>query len=277
MQEQPYLYHEGDNSWVFIQSQKAEKYFDDYWNAVELMDSVPVKAESKFKKIIKNCGNGHVDAILHLGLLYNDINKPIEGNALIHKAHLIALHAIPNDFNKEHDTIIWSILENRPFLRTYHAVGLEYMNEGQYEKAIEKFNFVLSVNKWDSQGVRYLLPECFLYLKKYHEFIKLYNELLNSSDEGHSIEYDFALFYALYKLGEFDKAKEQFKIAQRHFPNVALELMKDTHAFPYDEFDRPLFGIPMGSKQEAFDYWNRTKKLWVKEKKMQTFIKKISV
>lgn len=277
MQEQPYLYHEGDNSWVFIQPQKTEKYFDDYWNAVELIDSVPVKAESKFKKIINYCGNGHVDAILHLGLLYNDMKKPIEGNALIHKAHLIALQAIPKDFNKEQDTIIWSILENRPFLRTYHAVGLEYMKEGQYEKAIEKFNFVLSVNKWDNQGVRYLLPECLLYLKKYHEFIKLYNELINSPDEGHSIEYDFALFYALYKLEEFDKAKEQFKIAQQHFPNVALELIKEFHTFPYDEFDPPPMGIPMGSKQEAFDYWNRTKKLWVKEKKMQTFIKKISV
>lgn len=114
-------------------------------------------------------------------------------------------------------------------------------------------------------------------MKKYHEFIKLYNELLNSSDEGHSIEYDFALFYALYKLGEFDKAKEQFKIAQRHFPNVALELMKDTHAFPYDEFDRPLFGIPMGSKQEAFDYWNRTKALGQRKENADFYKENISV
>ena len=51
------------------------------------------------------------------------------------------------------------------------------------------------------------------------------------------------------------------------------ELKKEKHVFPADEFHRPLSGIPLGSRQEAFFYWERTKYFWVKDKAVKEFLK----
>lgn len=162
MTQQPYLQKDLGGHWRTIYPNVIEDFFDDYWNAVEIMENQPRKAEEVFKKIISNCGNGHIDAILHLGFLYNETGRRIEGNALIHKAHNIALQALPKDFNPNYEEIHWGHVDNRPLLRTFHAAGLEYMNEQQYEKAIEKFNFLLNINPGDNQGVGYLLQKCLL-------------------------------------------------------------------------------------------------------------------
>jgi tetratricopeptide (TPR) repeat protein len=249
-----------------------KQFSDDYWQAVELMDHEPRKAEKILKKVISACGNGHIDAILHLGFLYNGIGKRIDGNGLINKAHNIALQALPKDFNPDKERIAWGQLDNRPLLRTFHSIGLEYIYEKQFEKAIEKFHFILKVNPGDNQGVRFLLPECFIQLQKHDDFLTLDK----SSEDSDSIEYAYARVLVYYKLEQFDKATSELKNARKKHPYVADELSKDKHSFPHEEFAQmPVqpMGIPTGSKQEAFEYWSRTKDIWEKEKGFKEFIK----
>jgi len=166
MRDQPYITKDIGGHWRTVYSENAEAFSDSFYEGLELMETDPKKAEKIFKQIITVCGNGHIDAILHLGFLYNETNKKIEGNALIHKAHNIALQAIPKDFDSTKERIEWGHIDNRPFLRTFHAIGLEYMEEEQYDKAIEKFNFILNVNPNDNQGVRFLVEDCNQKLKK---------------------------------------------------------------------------------------------------------------
>jgi hypothetical protein len=82
MTEQPYITKDLAQDWVTVFPKITEKYFERYWEAVEIMDSQPHKAEQIFTLIIAACGNAHVDALLHLGFLYNETGRRILGNAL---------------------------------------------------------------------------------------------------------------------------------------------------------------------------------------------------
>jgi tetratricopeptide (TPR) repeat protein len=143
------------------------------------------------------------------------------------------------------------------------------MYEGQYEKAIEKFNFILNVNPNDNQGVRYLLPKCYIHLKKYEEFLLLDKKM----DEADSLYYVFPKIAAYFKLGNIYQAKITYKLAKEKHPFVAEELVKKKHNFPHDEFDPPLYGdgAPTGSRQEAFNYWKETNQLWEKDRDLKKF------
>lgn len=268
MTHQTHIQKDLGGHWRTVYPQIVEDIYDQFWDVNEIIESQPKKAEKELKKIISVCGNGHIDAILQLGQLYNDTARPIEGNALIHKAHSISLEAFPANFNFDKEELLWGHIDNRPVLRTFASVGLEYMKEGQYQKAIDKFEQLMKLNPGDNQGVRYLLPECFLFLKKYNEFLK-HNKTL---EEDTSLEFLYAKVFAYYKIDDLDNAKKILKEAKEQHPFVAEELVKIKHEFPHDEFDRPLHGIPTGSRQEAFEYWYRTKELWKTEKELKKFV-----
>lgn len=271
MNETPTLKESFNGEWTISYPSIVEQLSEGYWQAIELMDSQPKKAERLLKKIISACGSAHIDALLHLGFLYNDSNKPLEGSALIAKAHLIALQSIPKEFNPETDKIEWFRLENRPFLRTYYAFGLECMKERLFQDAIDKFAFVLNVNPRDNQGVRFMLPECLVQLGKYTECITLVTE----SEDRDSIEFIFPLVLSYYKIERYVDGKSAYLHAAEKHPFVAEELLRDEHEFPHDEFATcPVqpSGIPVGSKQEAFAYWRRTRDLWDREKGFKEFL-----
>lgn len=138
MNRQPKIEKVSDAYWRTIYPDIVSKYSDNFHEAVEYLDSDPKKAERMFKKMILVCGNGHLDAILHLGLLYNDTGKSIEGSALVTKAHRLAIDAIPSNFIPGSDQLNWSTLENRPILRDFHSYGLELMKEQYYDNAIKE-------------------------------------------------------------------------------------------------------------------------------------------
>lgn len=261
-----------NDNWITIYPDKVEKLNDSYYDALELMDFDPKKAEKLFKKIIAIFGNGHLDAILHLGLLFHDTGKPIEGNALVIKAHKLAVESIPDNFVPGIDQLHWGHLENRPLLRTFHAYGLELMKEQNFEKAIKEFDFILKVNPNDNQGVRHLVIDCLFHLDRPADVLNF--EILYPDE--HSLEFLYGKFLALFLLDRKDEAKIQLKIARKKFPFVAEELTKTKHIFPADEFEKKFrtagYGYPVGSRQEAFAYWSASQQFWNKAKNIYNFI-----
>ena len=267
-QLQPYLEKDLGGHWRTILPQIAEDTYEQFWEVNEYIQSQPKKAEKELIRIITICGNGNIDAILRLADLYTDTEKQIEGNALVHKAHLISLEAFPTDFDFDKEELLWGHHDNRPILRTFASVGIEYMKEGQFEKAIEKFEQLIKLNPGDNQGVRFLLPECLLFLKRYNDFLNY----PKTEEETNSLEYLYAKVFAYFKLSDFVNAKATLLIAKKEHPFIAEELLKTKHIFPANEFDRPLYGIPYGSRQAAFEYWERTKELWEGENEFKKFL-----
>ncbi len=258
--------------WRTFYPPMTEEIEESYWNAVELMDTNPKKSEQLFKKVISTCGNGHLDAILHLGLLYNDTNRTIEGNALITKAYHLATQAFPKDFNFDEDQLIWPDLPNRPILRSLQSYGLELMKEQKFEEAIEEFDRILRLNPGDNQGVRYLILDCLLNLGYYQQAIELVDNWGDCS-----VEFMYGKMLAYYLLNDLEKAGHQLSIAKEQFPHVAKELTKTRHIFPNDEFDFPTgidgYAYPVGSKQEAYEYWRNNQELYKRAEGIKQFIK----
>lgn len=256
-----------ENDWIVSYPKCVNENFEEYWDAVELMNSNPKTAEKGLKKIIENCPKGHIDAILHLGFLYNDTGKKIEGNALINKAHSIALEAIPDKFDETKDKIIWASLENRPFLRTFQGAILELMKETEYESAIEKCRFVLNVNPNDNQGIRYLLLECYFHQKEPKNVLKLINEY----EEEWSLDFSYGGVLANLQLKKIEKAKELLRKALVDHPKTGKEITKKRHSEPRNEGFYG--GIVLGSDYEAYDYWIRNGEFWKETNGAIEFVK----
>jgi tetratricopeptide (TPR) repeat protein len=192
---------------------------------------------------------------------------------MIIRAHQVAKEAIPGDFILGYDQIYWSHWDNRPLLRVFQAQGVELMKMGEYGKAIKEFDFLLRVNPRDNQGARFNMLECFQRLGRPEDVIALEHEY----ERDHSVEFYYGKLLALLQLGRLQEAAIQLATAKASFPYVAEELVKTEHMFPSDEFVQSyiLEGVyPLGSKQEAYDYWCKTKGLWEKDQKINKFLTK---
>ena len=151
-------------------------------------------------------------------------------------------------------------MDNRPFLRACQNLGLEYQHRKNFKRAIALYKENLSYNKNDNQGIRYLLLDCYLETKDYTEFKKI----LDKYDDDYSVEF-------LYGRVIYDVLKNNGKEAMNLLSDavmcnkhVIIELAKDKHIEPepYRIPGEPNFnaGIPIGSIQQAYDYWSRNKK-----------------
>jgi tetratricopeptide (TPR) repeat protein len=277
MQTQPKIEKQRNTHWTTHHPPEVETRFEEYYEAVHLMDYDPKKAEKIFKKIIADCGNGHLDAITHLGLLYIDTGKIKEGNALITRAHEIAVDAFPGDFAAGIDKLSWDIMENRPILRAFQCYGLERVKEHRYDLAMQEFQFLQKINPEDDQGIRYLLLECLLQYEK-PEDILLLDEFY---PDDYSVEFKYGKVLALLMLKKKAEAGRQLEKAIEAFPRVAEELAKTNHVFPADEFKHQFGkdgeGYPLGSRQQAYDYWQSTQKFWDRVTNIKEFITKVEV
>ncbi|NSL87752.1 hypothetical protein [Chitinophaga solisilvae] len=271
MLRQPALIKTGD-SWTFVQPDNTVSFYKELLTAMELMDSRMIVAERMLRKIIMVCGTGSIDALLTLGLILNRSGRSIEGDALIHRAHSICLEAIPPCFDTNLDEVYWCIIENRPFLRSFHAVCAAYIREQQYDKALEKINYLLRINKGDDTDVSAMLPACYLHLQQYEAYMDWYNALPAGK---RTMETAFCSFLACFKLGRKELARTKFLEARREYPHMAAELIKSHHRFPEDEFETMQAEIPAGSRQEAFVYWYKSKELWQAETALKQFMMSI--
>lgn len=95
-----------------------------------------------------------LDAHAHLGSFHFETDPE---KALSHYAVGAEIGALscPPGFD---GYLPWSILENRPFLRCLHGLGLCLWRTERLEKAKKIFEWNLKLNPADNQGVRYLLP-----------------------------------------------------------------------------------------------------------------------
>ena len=151
----------GKNNWVFEEdptfTREILERFDqalDMWEKGH--DEV---AEKMLRSIVAECPH-HIDAIHHLSLLYREQGRETEAYMCCQAAVGIGLHALPQKFSWKTARMEWLWLENRPFLRAYHSLGVWNLDNARYDEAIEIFRRLLSVNPNDNQGVRYLLPHC---------------------------------------------------------------------------------------------------------------------
>ncbi|MEL6557041.1 MAG: tetratricopeptide repeat protein [Bacteroidota bacterium] len=269
--KEPKVINYFENEWEFVYPEgvENENVQNEYWNAVELLDYDDASAEKTFKRLIKKFPY-FIDAYNHLSIAFENQGKKFESYLTAEKSHGIAKSFLPKEFKIGKDKLTWSHLSNRPFLRSYQIYGLECQANKNYSKAIELYKSILSFNEGDNQGARYLYLECLFLSKKYDEA----KNLLESYSEDWSIEFLYGKVALDVLSNNLKIAEESLSKANQVNSHLSLELKKEKFLKPppFRISGEPFLdvGSPVGTIQEAYDYWNRNKQLY-RLKKIKEF------
>ncbi len=245
----------GPKEWKFEDPPGLAGVSDDFERALDLMEEGNAdEAEKVFRKVIRNCPL-HIDARHHLALLLSDRGEAMEAFKLWCEAVAIGMKGLESGFAMGEDRLEWGWLENRPFLRAYHGLGMCFLDAGMVERAHVVFNQMLSMNPNDNQGVRALAVESGFAMDRPDEALRICGDY--KDDALPDTLYGRAL--ALLQLGETAQAEKALMQAVGFFPEVARELLKKRHRVPKD---MSINYVTVGGADEAYDYWQRMGKYW---------------
>lgn len=244
-----------ENKWAFYYEPDSKKLIDELYKADEFRELGNNKlAEDIYKKIIKefpDCISAHNS----LGVIYYEEEKFQLAKEYWLKGYKIGIKNIPKNFIVGQDLLIWSVVENRDFLRCVFNLGLYFLRRCNLAKAIELFEFRISLDPRDRQGVIDLLIECYLKIGNYKGVI----ELCDRYEDYESTEILYGKPYALLKLGYKDKATFLLREAIQRKPIVLKELKKKKHRKPKSTNSIESMDI---DREEAYYYWESNGILW---------------
>jgi tetratricopeptide (TPR) repeat protein len=238
----------GGREWKFVYPRLTWEVMEEFHEALEHWRVGNFTfAEEMYDELIDDYPE-FIDVHHHLALLLSVTNREEEAFLLWQKVVAMGLDCLPKEFEMGQDLLSWLVLENRPFLRAYHSLGLQYFERREIEKALEIFNNVLAMNPGDNQGVRALVIDCNFHLKRPRDVMAVCNQY---PDDGME-QVIYGRVLALYQLGQKDEAKEALQEAIEFLPLVAEELVKTRHRKPKDI--RPGY-ITHGGADQAYYYW----------------------
>ena len=245
----------GRKAWVFRDPTITYEIQQKLDRALDTWEAGHVESAKKMlRAIIEECPN-HIDACHHLSLIYEEQGRKLEAYVFCQTAVSIGLQAIPKKFKWEQSIVTWGLLNNRPFLRAYHNLGLWHFHNDRYDDAIEIFERLLFVNPDDNQRVRYLLPICWFEKGELSATLDLCRQY--SNDLAPAILYSQALAFAL--LGRDEDARAVLKNCVLELPLVGKELLKKIHPKPKFQMDGY---ITLGGHDQAYEYWRCFGKYW---------------
>lgn len=247
--------HAGEHSWRFDFPRLTEAAYDQLHSAIALYwEGRDAEAEASLRNLIRRYPE-FIDALHHLALLLNYTGRTEEAYKIWQDATLMGLECLPESVITDKDEIPWLFLENRPFLRAYHALGLELRARDVKRLAAKIWERMLSMNPNDNQGIRALAIEAYLSLGEDQKALTVTEHYLD--DVMPDTLYGRVL--ALYRLGQEVAAEEALAVAMHRLPRVAHEIAKKRHRKPRDlREDR----VVIGSAEEAYLYWQDAGHLW---------------
>jgi tetratricopeptide (TPR) repeat protein len=245
----------GENMWTFtfprLTWEVLEEFHEalEYWRAGYLTD-----AEEEYLWLLEEFPE-FIDVHHHLALVLRKTDRKDEAFQVWQETVQMGLDCLPEEFEIGQDTLPWIILENRPFLRAYHGLGLEYLERGKTERALEIFEDILAMNPNDNQGVRALAIDCHFRLGHPEQVLEICDQYPNDGLE--QVIYGRAL--ALLQLGRQAEAEQALTEAVEWLPLVGEELVKKRHRRPSNL--NPDY-VTHGGADQAYYYWKDQGQHW---------------
>ena len=245
----------GPHEWEFVHPDGYGDTMDELERGCDLYESGEfVEAEKVFRAIVEEIPD-HLDGIHHWALVREKLGDLVKAKELWEKAVSMGEKAFPKTFTIGRDILIWGFLDNRPFLRCLHGLGLTVFKTGGINRANKIFMEMLKLNPNDNQGIRAMAIESFFCLQQPDEVLRISDSYLH--DILSDTLYGRALAY--FQLGKKTEAEKCLKQAMKYLPKVAREIVKEKHKRPKFMYpDR----ITIGGADEAYDYWERNKNYW---------------
>jgi tetratricopeptide (TPR) repeat protein len=240
--------HMGEREWTFEYPRISWEIMEEFHEALEHWRVGDLAfAEEAYRELLDDYPE-FIDVHHHLALVLDVTGRDEEALRIWQAVVAMGLECLPQEFEMGRDGLPWFVLENRPFLRAYHALGLEYLERGEVERALEMFENMLAMNPGDNQGVRALVIDCNLRLGRPREVLAICDQY--PGDMMEQVVYGRPL--ALYQLGRRAEAEQALREAIEFLPLVARELVKRRHTEP--EGLNPAY-VTQGGADQAYFYW----------------------
>ena len=244
-----------ENQWSFEYPRLSWEMLEAFHDAIELWRAGHIaEAEAEFVRLVTAFPE-FIDARHHLALLLSETGRGEEAYQAWHRAVEVGLSGLPETFEMGRDQLPWVMVENRPFLRACHGLGLKYLERGQVEQALDVFEDMLALNPGDNQGVRALVIDCYFQLGDPEGVLEICE--LYPDDAMEQVLYGRVL--ALYQLGFKAEAKEALDEAIKWLPLVGKELAKKRHQHPKG---RRADFVVYGGAEQAYFYWKDQGQYW---------------
>jgi tetratricopeptide (TPR) repeat protein len=243
------------HEWTLRLPRVTEEVDDRLEEGIDSIDADPEHAESIFLELVRDYPE-HIDAHHHLALTLEKMGQTEEAFQIRQQGVTMALQFFPAHFSMEQDRLEWGWVLNRPFLRLYHSFGLQLMNRGKTEEALEVFENILVLNPNDNQGARALVVGCHFALGEPSGVLSVCRQYPEDGIED--LLYGKAL--ALFQFGKVKQAvMKALNLAIKFYPLVRAELLKTRHKKPKgaDELH-----ITLGGADQAHLYWKRAGRFW---------------
>lgn len=243
----------GPHEWIFVYPDRCnldQRFYD----AMELMPEDPEKAEQSFHAILRKFPE-HIDAMHHLAILEQINGRDDEAFRLAKKAVESGRLCLPQGFSAGKDRLEWGFLENRPFLRACHTLGLILLERDSVEEALSIFDELLALNPNDNQGIRDLAIDCNFMLNRPEAVLGVCDRYPDDGMPGTLYSRPLALF----QLGREREAERALKDAIKRLPLIAKELVKKKHKRPQSTMEGY---IMRGGEDEAYNYWESSRTFW---------------
>lgn len=247
----------GEKEWRITEiPYEVEMTFNELLEARDFGDMPSVEMEQQLRKLLYEHPN-FIDVYHHLAMLLDERGKKQEARLLWEQAVNIGMQCFIERFTAGGNRLEWGWIENRPFLRAYHALGLQHLRSGRVEMALSIFRTILALNPVDNQGVRALAVECCLRLERYKDALSICEDC----PDDFMAETVYGRVMALFCLKRQTQAEKALRRAVDTLPLVARELVKKRHIRPKTLREGR---YSVGGADQAYLYWEDAGDLWEK-------------
>lgn len=249
------IVEEYPDHWRFGHPDPVDELNDEFYYGVDLMEEGQTwEAERIFRRVIRKSPQ-QIDAYHHLAMICNAGRRQDEALELWETAVGMGRDCFPDDFTIGTSLLEWSMIENRPFLRACHGLGLAYQRREKIAEALTIFNEMLDLNPNDNQGARELAVQCYFGMGDPKGVLQVCERYPGDTLGGTL----YGLPLANFQLGNMTTAEKAMKDAIRYRRNIAKELLKKRHVEP----TTPMDGYTIvGGKEEAYEYWTEFGRYW---------------
>lgn len=169
----------------------------------EAMDAMSEKESKKLFKQALQLKPDFPDAKIQLVLFPEDIHKRIKELEKLEKEGYFK-----NDIGH-----FYGILDTRPYIRLLHNIVSHYQIMGAYKKAMEIYEYMMTLNEHDNTGARYSLMGIYATLEEKEKMEKLVKEYQEDSIPFH-------LFQSIldFKTLDYTKARKHIRAIQSEVP-----------------------------------------------------------
>jgi tetratricopeptide (TPR) repeat protein len=238
----------------FHDDQDAQNFVYDAWEAQGVQEKFRLcgKALERFPF--------SVDAYSCLGDLYQRLWNDLDKAQTVYEHAVTCARLLWPGIEQEAE-IPWGEVDNRPFLRSYHGLGVVLSDKGDMQGAVEKFRFLLRMNPNDNQGCRLLIFQALIELGEYREAEQIAEKHSNGRESTECyFRCGFVLmdYYLRHKLGAgSDQHLESTLVQALQNNNFVPQFLLQNDPLP----PRPDTASP-GGVDEALGYANASLDSW---------------